>query len=78
MKILNLVLGDQTKIKNAWNEDKILKVEFLSNHWSDLPQISSIRPPTRPIAEVWNKLHLRYVYLNIFSMNMALDILRLE
>ena len=37
-----LKLG-QTKIKNAWNEDKRrpqnIKVECLSNHWSELLQI---------------------------------------
>ena len=50
-QILNLSLGDQTKIKNAWNEDdhkieddpKVLKVQYLSNHWSDLPQILNLR-----------------------------------
>ena len=37
----SLSSGDQTKIKNAWNEDnlKLLKLEYLSNHWSDLLQI---------------------------------------
>ena len=54
-QISNLSLGDQTKIKNAWNKDdlqwkmtskeddlKILKVEYLSNHWSDFTQISNL------------------------------------
>jgi hypothetical protein len=37
--ILKLCSGDQTKLKNAWNEDdlKILKVEYLSIHLLDLP-----------------------------------------
>jgi hypothetical protein len=43
-QILNLSSGEQTKIKNAERptiEDnlKILIVEYLSNHLSDLPQI---------------------------------------
>ena len=33
-QILNISSGEQTHIKNAWNEDnlKILKVEYFSNH----------------------------------------------
>jgi hypothetical protein len=48
--ILNLNLGDQTKIeyylKWRWptveDDLKIFKVEYLSNHWSDLPQILNL------------------------------------
>ena len=40
-EILNLSLGNQSKLKVAWNEDdlRILKVEYISNHWIYLPQI---------------------------------------
>ena len=44
---LILSLGDQTKwLKGRWpsmKEDlKILKVEYLSNHWLDFPQILNL------------------------------------
>ena len=41
INILNLSLGDQTKL-NMEDDLKILKVEYLSNHWSDLPQILNL------------------------------------
>jgi hypothetical protein len=63
LQILNLSLGDQTKMKFGLKyemkmtsegplmEDdlKILKVEYLINHWSDLPQTSnlSLGDPTK-------------------------------
>ena len=42
---VDLSPGDQTKMINTWNDDdlKIFKVEYLSNHWSDLPQILNLR-----------------------------------
>ena len=51
-QILNLILGDQTKITNTWKEEdhqwkmeedlKILKVEYISNPWLDFPQILNL------------------------------------
>ena len=43
-QILNLSLGDQTKIETACNEDhlKIFKVEYLCNHLSDHIQMSNL------------------------------------
>ena len=60
-QVLTLSSGEQTKIKNVWNEDvlylkmsfiwrwpvmeedlKISKIEYLSNHWSDPPQILTL------------------------------------
>ena len=32
-QILNLSLEDQTKIKNAGNEDNLHIIEYLGNHW---------------------------------------------
>ena len=64
-QFLNFSSGEQTKVKNAWNEEglqwktnsngKILKVE-LSNHWSDVLQILnlSLGDQTK-IKEAWNE-----------------------
>ena len=71
---LKLSSGDQTKIKNCWIEDdhklkrtsnwrwpKILKVEYLSKHWSDLPQILNISSGDQAkIKNVWNVDDLKW------------------
>ena len=67
-QILNLSLGDQTKIekclKERWppmEEDlKILKVEYLSNHWSDFPQILNLSSGDQTkIKNAWNEDNLQ-------------------
>ena len=66
-QIWNLGSGDQTKIKNAWNEDdpiedylKILKVEYLCNHWSDLPEIWNLSSGDQTkIKNAWNEDELQ-------------------
>jgi hypothetical protein len=49
-QILNVSLGDQTKIENVCNEDelKILKMEYIGNHLLDHTQTLNLSLGDRP------------------------------
>ena len=68
--------GDQTKIKHSSNgrrppmEDnlRILKVEYISNHWSDLPEISNFMSGDQTkIYNTWNEDNLNILLVKYLS-----------